>query len=209
VGGHPNQYHQSCIELAKRGYAAATIGYRLLDDAVWPDMPQDVLRGMAYLTSNQDRLGIDASKAVTIGSSAGGHLALVMQAKAAQWVAEGVVPAVPEIVGTVAQCPATSLPDPDGNKKMAKLLNGHQLSECSPAHMDPKLFKSVLIIHGDADEVIPLKTSQEFVKKLSAAGVDAKLEVLPGAAHAFAYRLNSPHAQKALEMTMPYLEKLL
>jgi len=209
VGGHPNQYHQSCIELAKRGYAAATIGYRLLDDAAWPDMPQDVLRGMAYLKSNQDRLGIDASKAVTIGSSAGGHLVLVMQAKTAQWVSEGVVPDAPEVIGTVGQCPASYLPDPDGNEKMTKFLNGHALDQCSPGHMDAKLFKSVLIIHGDADEVIPLDRSKEFVKRLSSAGVDARLEVLSGAPHAYAYRLNGQHAQKALELTMPYLEKLL
>ena len=208
TGGDRNQYHQTCIALAGQGYGAVSVGYRLLDDAAWPDMPQDIMRGLEYVHRNADQLGVDASRAVTLGSSAGGHLALVIQAKASQWVRDGVVAVSPEIIGTVAQCPAAILPVADEGR-MARLANGHQIEELSPGHMSTELFASVLVIHGDADETIPLQKSRQFVDKLKAAAVDAKLEVLKGAGHAFAYRLNQAPAQEALKLTMPYLEKLL
>src|SRR4029079_7855977 len=40
-----------------------------------------------------------------------------------------------------------------------------------------------LIIHGDADKLVPMQQSQMIVEKLKAAGVKAKLIVKPGAAH--------------------------
>lgn len=40
-----------------------------------------------------------------------------------------------------------------------------------------------LIIHGDADVLVPLQQSQIIVEKLKAAGVKAKLIVKPGAGH--------------------------
>ena len=43
-----------------------------------------------------------------------------------------------------------------------------------------------LIIHGDADWLVPIQQSQTFIQKLKAAGVDAKLVVKPGAAHGWA-----------------------
>jgi acetyl esterase/lipase len=40
-----------------------------------------------------------------------------------------------------------------------------------------------LIVHGDADNLVPLQQSESFVAKLKDAGVDAKLVVKPGAGH--------------------------
>ena len=40
-----------------------------------------------------------------------------------------------------------------------------------------------LIIHGDADKLVPIQQAQIIVEKLKAAGVKAKLIVKPGAGH--------------------------
>jgi acetyl esterase/lipase len=40
-----------------------------------------------------------------------------------------------------------------------------------------------LIIHGDADKLVPIQQAQILVKKLTDAGVEAKLVVKPGAGH--------------------------
>lgn len=40
-----------------------------------------------------------------------------------------------------------------------------------------------LILHGDADKLVPIQQAETIVEKLKAAGVDAKLVVKPGAAH--------------------------
>jgi len=43
-----------------------------------------------------------------------------------------------------------------------------------------------LIIHGDADKLVPIQQAQILVKKLNDAGVEAKLVTKPGAAHGWA-----------------------
>jgi acetyl esterase/lipase len=43
-----------------------------------------------------------------------------------------------------------------------------------------------LIIHGDADKIVPLQQSQIMVEKLTAAGVKAKLITRPGVGHGWA-----------------------
>jgi acetyl esterase/lipase len=40
-----------------------------------------------------------------------------------------------------------------------------------------------LIIHGDADKLVPIQQAEIIIEKLKAAGVDAKLVVKPGAGH--------------------------
>lgn len=40
-----------------------------------------------------------------------------------------------------------------------------------------------LIVHGDADPLVPLQQSETFVERLKAAGVEAKLVVKPGYGH--------------------------
>jgi dipeptidyl aminopeptidase/acylaminoacyl peptidase len=40
-----------------------------------------------------------------------------------------------------------------------------------------------LIVHGDADKLVPLQQSEILMAKYKAAGVPAKLIVKPGAAH--------------------------
>ena len=41
----------------------------------------------------------------------------------------------------------------------------------------------ILIIHGDADKLVPIQQAEILVKKLKEAGAEAKLIVKPGAAH--------------------------
>jgi len=43
-----------------------------------------------------------------------------------------------------------------------------------------------LIIHGDADELVPIQQAQSMIEKLKAAGVDARLSVKAGAGHGWA-----------------------
>ena len=40
-----------------------------------------------------------------------------------------------------------------------------------------------LIVHGDADKLVPIQQAETIVARLKEAGVEAKLVVKPGAAH--------------------------
>lgn len=60
----------------------------------------------------------------------------------------------------------------------------------------------VLIIHGDADETIPLKASENAIKQLPKG---SKLEIIPNGEHRLA---NHPeHVEKAIALTVDWFEK--
>jgi arylformamidase len=56
------------------GYAFASINYRLLPEASVEQQAADVASAVSYLRNNASRLGIDASRIVLMGHSAGAHL---------------------------------------------------------------------------------------------------------------------------------------
>jgi acetyl esterase/lipase len=63
----------------------------------------------------------------------------------------------------------------------AKILEiGKEISPINHVSADDP---PTLIIHGDADVLVPLQQSQIMIEKLQAAGVKAKLIVKPGAGH--------------------------
>ncbi|MBD3240047.1 MAG: alpha/beta hydrolase fold domain-containing protein [Chitinivibrionales bacterium] len=210
TGGHRVRYHESCLRLASEGYAAVTIGYRLSPQVRWPEIAYGVLRAAAHIKAHADEWAIDADRAVTWGSSAGGHLALVLQAWASKWVTKGISGHVPEIVGTVAQCPVVKAPDPANPGLGAQTFGPEdRLEETSPYHIAGERFRSVLIVHGDKDATIPIEHSRELVARLSGENVDATLVELPGAPHGFGYDLANAHAPACMERALSYVKSRL
>ncbi len=65
--------------LAARGYAVASINYRLgvTADPAWVDDLRDVKTAVQFLRANASTYHIDANEIGAIGGSAGGHLALM------------------------------------------------------------------------------------------------------------------------------------
>jgi arylformamidase len=60
--------------LRDQGYAFASINYRLVPAATVEQQASDVAQALAYLLVRADKLGIDRSKVVITGHSAGAHL---------------------------------------------------------------------------------------------------------------------------------------
>jgi acetyl esterase/lipase len=60
---------------------------------------------------------------------------------------------------------------------------GRQISPINHVSSDDP---PTLLIHGDADKLVPIQQSEILLKKLKDAGVEAKLIVKPGAAHGWA-----------------------
>ena len=124
-------------------------------------------------------------------------------------MADGVVSAAPEVLGTVAQCPVVDFPRPAPEKiNRRQLMNGYPHEEVSPSHADPKLFRSVLVAQGDADETTPLEHARAFVERLRAAEVDARLEVIAGAGHGYGYDTLSDAGKACLAKAVPYVKEL-
>jgi acetyl esterase/lipase len=63
------------IRMAERGYAAATISYRLSPEALYPAAVQDARAAVRWLRSHAAEYGIDPGRIAIGGGSAGGQIA--------------------------------------------------------------------------------------------------------------------------------------
>lgn len=72
-----------------RGYALASIEYRLSHEAVFPAQIHDVKAAVRFLRANQERLGLDATRIAGWGDSAGGHLVALLGTSAGEATLEG------------------------------------------------------------------------------------------------------------------------
>jgi acetyl esterase/lipase len=61
--------------LSAKGYVVASIEYQLSGEAKFPAQAQDVKAAIRWLRFNASKYGMDQTRAVTCGVSAGGHLA--------------------------------------------------------------------------------------------------------------------------------------
>jgi acetyl esterase/lipase len=63
------------LEAVKRGYALASINYRLSGEATWPAQINDVKAAIRFLRANAALYGLDPDRFAAWGASAGGSLA--------------------------------------------------------------------------------------------------------------------------------------
>jgi acetyl esterase/lipase len=65
-----------------RGYAVASVNYRLSQTALFPAQIQDVQAAIRYLRANAATLNLDPNRFASFGNSAGGHLAALVATSA-------------------------------------------------------------------------------------------------------------------------------
>src|SRR5204862_2061067 len=77
-GGWQNGSKDGCPPLRggylERGYAVASIGYRLSQHAVFPAQIEDCKAAIRWLRAHAQEYGLDKARFGVWGSSAGGHL---------------------------------------------------------------------------------------------------------------------------------------
>lgn len=76
--GNRTNHARIAQALAARGYVAATISYRLSDEAPFPAQIHDCKAAVRFLRAEADTYGIAPAKIGAIGLSAGGHLTALL-----------------------------------------------------------------------------------------------------------------------------------
>lgn len=173
--------HGLCAALAARGWAAWNLEYRRLgrgSGGGWPATFDDVAAGIDHLAEVPAPL--DLARVVTIGHSAGGHLAA--------WAATRPNRRVP-VTGVVSQAGVLDLERAwewrlsDG--VVRRLLDGtpdevpERYAAASPAARLPLGVPS-LLTHGARDDIVPVRMSEEFHAR---AGTGCELVVDAEAGH--------------------------
>jgi acetyl esterase/lipase len=64
--------------LIDAGYAVASVDYRLSTQAPFPAQAHDIKAAIRFLRARQDNVGVNASRIIIAGASAGGHLAALV-----------------------------------------------------------------------------------------------------------------------------------
>jgi acetyl esterase/lipase len=178
-------------DLAGRGYAAWNIEYRRVgqEGGGWPGTLEDVAAA-ADAVPGLD--GVDAARAVTIGHSAGGQLALWLAAR--QRLGAGVPGAGPRLrpVAAVSQAGVVDLArgaeDGLGDGACEGLLGGgpgavpDRYAAASPAALLP-LGVPQLLVHGARDDIVPPGQSRAYAHAAHAAGDEVELVELAEADH--------------------------
>jgi 3-dehydroquinate dehydratase type II len=187
------------VTLARRGWATWNIEYRRVGEGGgWPETLHDVADAVDHLEELAAERPLDLHRVVTIGHSAGGHLAL--------WaVARGSLPldapgAVPQVRPVAA---AGLAPVADLAAAHAAGIGEHAVQDfigaapadgpqryavADPAALLPFGVRQ-LIVHGEADDEVPLELSAHYVGNAADAGDSVVFHELSDVGH---YELIDP-----------------
>jgi acetyl esterase/lipase len=202
--GSKDMLGSAATALAEQGFVVLAQEYRLTGEAPFPANIHDVKRAIRWAKENAAKLGFDADKLCLEGHSAGAHLVLL-----AAGTPNDARLAPPEGLGSVSQDVAAvcaiyppTLFHYDGERPSgalaARVLPGADASAeaaelASPMSHVTAAYPPVMLLHGDADKVVP--ASRRFEERVREAGGKVDLHVYAGLPHGFA---NHPEIRPAM-----------
>lgn len=165
--------------LAARGYVVVLPDYRLYPKAHFPDFLEDGARVVRWVVDNAGAYGGDASQIVLLGHSAGAYNAVMLAADPSYLQAAGVDPGrVRGVVGLAG--PYDFLPL---RGHMAEVFGGGDPRRTQPGTFVGPTTPPMLLLTGDADEVVDPQNTQALAKVLQAGGAQVDTRVYPGVGH--------------------------
>ena len=195
-GGWSNGTKTNCPAawLATKGYAVASLDFRLLPEHPWPAQIEDPIAALRWLRQVSGKYGYDASRSAAMGGSSGGHVVALWGTLPLP--AEDKVKAVVDLYGPtdLLTMPPNVLSEKRTRADLAKangalLLGGVVMDQpekaraVSALHQVSKDDASFLIMHGMDDPGVPVDQSERLHAALKAAGVESTLKLIPGAGH--------------------------
>jgi acetyl esterase/lipase len=201
-----NRFGGPAVRQASRGYAVASIEYRLAPDHIWPAQVEDAKAAVRWLRANAARFRLDPERVGVFGTSAGGHIGSVLGTSGGVTALEGLelgnaqfssrVQAVVDLYGPtdLLRLEEDKLPciPLDGNAPFMppSLLMGCPIQECqdrtrtaSPMSYVTPDDPPFLIMHGMLDCLVPYTQSVSLHERLVAAGVPSSLTLIPRGDH--------------------------
>jgi acetyl esterase/lipase len=178
--------------LAADGFVVWNIDYALADTE-WPATLLDAAAAMDHVSTSWLTPRLDLARVAVVGHSAGGHLALWLASRGELPAgAPGAAPAVGAAIA-VGQAPVadlvTAAHEGVGSGAVEELVDGRpedvpdRYAISSPQALLPVPDVRFTLVHGDADDRVPLRQSTAYVEAARAFGMQVELRVLEGVGH--------------------------
>ena len=222
--GDRKMVRPQCEALARHGFTALAVEYRLVPEAPWPAQLADVKTAIRWTLRNADELGIDPDKLVLQGHSSGAQLAIVAAGTCnsgdldVDFASEGAPGPIAAVVAYYAASrldPGRPMPDmspglnagvlaalraADGSLPAAMLLRGATTVEAAEAASPLSYAASLpptILFHGTGDSMVASAGSVALYEKRAAAGLPTELHLLAGVDHAFDFTSSLTEASTA------------
>lgn len=172
--------------LARNGFAVASVEFRGSDEATFPAPLDDCRAAVAYLKKSAKGYSLDARKMGVYGVSTGGHLAALL-ALTGSSVKAAAIESAPTNLATLNE--GARLDWNAATSPLSQLLGGtvndkrDVAARASPLFYADEWAPPLLILHGDADTFVPVAQSEKLYQKLKAAGAPVDFQVYSGQAH--------------------------
>jgi len=196
--GSRDGMRQFAYDVAAQGYVAASIDYRLIQDGgIFPAPVADVLKAIAFLRARASEYDGDPQRVGVLGVSAGAHLAMLAGMAGdtrvfdAEQESEGnaELRAVVNIEGPTDFTVNAALAQAWQIERVEAFL-GRPLAEAgalrvtaSPITYVRSDGPAVLIIHGDADDTVPVDQARRLAAALQTVGQKHDYREIPGMNH--------------------------
>ncbi len=143
VEGDLSAFESLAPRFARRGIVGAAMNYRLGPDARWPAQLDDAHAALDRLLDTQ----VDPERIAVWGHSAGGQLALLLALQRPQDVRCVVALGAPSDLELLSR---------HGGERLDLVFDDEQLADASPLHLRPSSPPPMLLVHGEADPVVPV-----------------------------------------------------
>ena len=192
-------------EFLDRGYTLFAVVHGSQPKFQIPEIEKDIHRAARFIRHNARKYGINPDKLGVTGGSAGGHRSLMLATRGAAGDAQDKDKVERE--SSVVQAVACFFPPTDflnygregedavgvGTLKNYKAAFGPTIATVegrqrlgraiSPVNFVSEKTPPVLIIHGNADNLVPIQQAEVFLKKCEENGVLSKLVTRDGKGH--------------------------
>ncbi len=202
--------------------SVVAVEYRFTDVATHPAQVNDCLRAIQFVRQNAKKWNIDPQRLGVTGGSAGGHLSAYVALHDDAAKADSAAPVARQ--SSRVAC-AVSFAGPTDWSLLssiehkhpayrqligyepgtpAKELKSSLVRDVSPISFASKDDPPIMQVHGDKDNIVPIKHASNLHKKLESIGVTTELVVVAGGSHSVA-GAQGPFAKRATKFVQQHL----
>lgn len=182
--------------LTEAGYTVFAINHRALPRFVYPAAVEDARRAVRFIRHHADQYSISANHIGAVGGSSGGHLVSMLGLQDGQGDANSEDPIEQEsarvqcVIARAApvdfllresSTPFLDFEHPESGDTSSDAYKRYV--EASPITYVAADAPPFLILHGDADDTVPINQAEAMEQALKKVGATVKFICIPGGKH--------------------------